>query len=120
MGVQPEELARTLVRRHAAKRRQAESRGAELRDDLRDLLEEEIGKGRVRRAWLVGSLAWGGFDLTSDVDVVVEGLAEEEAASLWDRLCTGLGASVDLLRLESLPRSFARRVEVDGEPLHVS
>ena len=120
MTVTPGDLARTLVRRHARARQEARSRAEELRGVLLREVREELAGGRLRRAWLVGSLAWGGFDLASDVDLVVEGLAEEDAATLWDRLCNELGARVDLLRLESLPPSFARRVLDQGEPLHVS
>lgn len=120
MGVRPEELARTLVRRHARKRRQAHARGQALRDELHRLVDDQLAEGRFDRAWLVGSLAWGGFDLSSDVDLVVEGLAEEDAAAFWDRLSCELGARVDLLRLESLPAEFARRVLSEGEPLHVA
>jgi predicted nucleotidyltransferase len=117
--VTPEDLARTLVRRHAKAREQARSRAEGLRGVLLREVRDEIARGRLRRAWLVGSLAWGGFDLASDVDLVVEGVAEEDAAALWDRLSTELGARVDLLRLESLSASFARRVHDEGEPLHV-
>jgi predicted nucleotidyltransferase len=120
MPVTPDELARTLVRRHAERRRRAKSRGEAVREGLRRVVAEEITSGRLHGAWLVGSLAWGGFDLTSDVDLVVEGLAEADAASFWDRLTSELGATIDLLRLESLPPDFARRVRSEGEPLHVS
>jgi predicted nucleotidyltransferase len=119
MGVGPDELARTLVQRHAAERRRAKSRGEALREELQGMVREEIAAGRIDRAWLVGSLAWGGFDLSSDVDVVVEGLAADDSTALWDRLCTALGTRVDLLRLEGLTSAFAHRVRSEGEPLHV-
>lgn len=118
--MRPEELARTLVERHAERRRQSRVSGESLRGDLRRVVGEELAGRRFRRAWLVGSLAWGGFDLGSDVDLVVEGLAEADAAALWDHLSAELGARVDLLRLESLPSDFANRVKREGEPLHVS
>lgn len=120
MAVKPEDLARNLMLRHGIQRRQADERGERLRARLAAAVGDELAAGRFRRAWLVGSLAWGGFDAASDVDLVVEGLAEADAAGLWDRLSTALGAPVDLLRLETLPPGFAQRVVSEGERLDVS
>lgn len=119
MGVTPEELARTMVRRHGEALERARARARTLRAELGRTVAEEMAAGTFRRAWLVGSLAWGSFGATSDVDLVVEGLCEEGSARLWDRLCQELGTRVDLLRLESLPPEFAQRVLREGEPLHV-
>jgi predicted nucleotidyltransferase len=120
VSVKPEDLARTLVRRHAEERRRAESRAQELRAGIRHTIAEAISRGIIRRAWLVGSLAWGGFDRTSDVDLVVEGLCSEKSSTMWDQLSAELGVRVDLLRLESLPPGFTDRVRSEGVPLHVS
>jgi predicted nucleotidyltransferase len=120
VAVTPQELARTLVRRHARDRQAEAIRAEDLRARIRGIVAELLACGAIRRAWLVGSLAWGGFGRRSDVDLVVEGLALEEAPALWDRLTAELAARVDLLRLESLPPRFAERVVKDGEPLHVA
>ncbi len=75
---------------------------------------------RPRRAWLIGSLAWGGFGGHSDVDVVVEGLDVEATSRLTVDLVRGLPVMPQVLRLEELPPSFADRVVSDGVPLDVA
>ena len=120
MSVRPEDLAATLLRRHRRELAQHETRAAHLKAVLRDEVALLVREGRIRRAWLIGSLAWGAIGLRSDVDVVVEGLAPEQAALLWDRLGERLAAPVDLLRLEDLEPSFRDRVLAEGVRLDVS
>lgn len=69
-------------------------------------------------AWLIGSLAWGGFGERSDVDVVVSGLKGDEATRLELLLVGAAGVPVDLLHLETLPESFRSRVLAEGTVVH--
>ena len=117
--MRPEELAAALVRRERRRRERAQGRAERLRRAVIDQLVAELRAGRFERAWLIGSLAWGDVHERSDVDVVVEGLAADEAGSLWNELSEASGVPVDLLRLEDLGESFRRRVETEGEAVHV-
>lgn len=67
-------------------------------------------------AWLIGSLAWGGFGERSDVDVVVRGLEPAQAVRLERELARAAQAPVDLLDLDSLPADFRARVLEEGVP----
>lgn len=114
MAVGAKEVAATLVVRRQ-REREADARRAE---EVRAATLELVGSGLARmpgtRAWLIGSIAWGGFGLRSDVDVVVEGLTSEEATELELALLARLELPVDLLRLEELPEGFRARVLADG------
>jgi len=72
----PEELARTLMARHAARLAGWERRADALRGALSRELASVRGEWSFTRAWLIGTLAWGGFGERSDVDLVLEGLDE--------------------------------------------
>ncbi len=117
-GAAPSDLARALVRRHREVREHYEQRARELRAAVAEEANALIAEGLARRAWLVGSLAWGEHGPRSDVDIVLDGLPRTEQATVWDRLCGRLGVSVDLLRLEDLSDSFRERVLADGVPFH--
>lgn len=69
-------------------------------------------------AWLIGSLAWGGFGERSDIDVVLRGATPEQACRLEVLLTHDLRLPVDMLRLEELPDSFRERVVNQGVLLH--
>jgi predicted nucleotidyltransferase len=75
-------------------------------------------KGAIDAAWLVGSLAWGGFGARSDVDLVVRGAALETLGAIAARAEEKLGPDaqgrIDVLRLEDLPPSFRERVLSTG------
>jgi predicted nucleotidyltransferase len=76
---------------------------------LRGSLAREIeGAADVVRAWLIGSLAWGGFGERSDIDLVVEGPSAPQALHLGHRVTGRLGVHVDVLRLEEWEPSSAR------------
>jgi predicted nucleotidyltransferase len=81
---------------------------------LTTAVPELRGELRFDRAWLIGSLAWGGFGPRSDVDLVVEGLAAAHRVLLADRLGESTGRSVDLLPFEELPPAFQARVLAEG------
>lgn len=114
MTVRPADLANTLVRRFAEERTRCEHQALALRHAVDREMSDVLAEGVIRRAWLIGSLAWGSFGPGSDVDVVVEGLAPESSGLLWDRLCGRLGVRVDLLQIENLPEAFRQRVLAEG------
>jgi predicted nucleotidyltransferase len=116
--VRPEQLALALVRR-----RERASDGDVLdAATVRARLDAVLlaSPSRPLRAWLIGSLAWGGFGAGSDVDVVVEGLDVEATSRLAVHLVRQLPVMPQVLRLEELPPSFATRVLDEGIPLDVA
>jgi predicted nucleotidyltransferase len=117
MAAAPQDLASTLLRRAAARRDASErEREACLAEVMRAIpvLRRELGLGRV---WLIGTLAWGGFGVRSDVDVVVEHADTDAANALGERLGDLTGRAVDVLVLGALPQTFQARVVAEG--LHV-
>ncbi|OGQ25599.1 MAG: hypothetical protein A2138_04260 [Deltaproteobacteria bacterium RBG_16_71_12] len=114
MTVTPQQLASTLRARQRRLREEHAARARELRGKL-DVAIAALGRqGRFTRAWLIGSLAAGTFGVDSDVDVVVEGSSPTDDDALGSALARALGVDVDVLRLEALPESFARRVLDEG------
>lgn len=96
--------------REVRARREALER--ETRERVVATLREHLPPGVT--AWLIGSLAWGGFGERSDVDVVVAGLSAADATRLEPLLVRVAGVPVDLLHLETLPESFRARVVSEG------
>lgn len=72
---------------------------------------------RPTRTFLIGSLAWGGFGVGSDVDLVVEGIDAAAASRLAAHLIRELPVMPQVLRLEELPPSFRERVLTEGVAL---
>jgi len=70
------------------------------------------------KAWLIGSLAWGGFGERSDVDLVLDGVDSTLATSIEIALCRAVQVEVDLLTYRQLPPSFRARVEREGITIH--
>jgi predicted nucleotidyltransferase len=116
VSVTPAETVATLRQRSAEARRQAEIRASATREQtlavVRALLPQEA------RAWLIGSLAWGGFGVRSDIDLVLSGVDGPRASEIETVLCEATGVAVDLLTFESLPWSFRERIEREGMALH--
>lgn len=116
MSVTPAETAATLQKRSAELRRQAETRAETAREQalaiVRGLLAPKM------RAWLIGSLAWGGFGTRSDVDLVLSGVDPERVGAIEDALLRTLRVEVDLLVFEELPVSFRERIEREGIAIH--
>lgn len=122
LSVAPSELASTLIRRHRASMAQLGAGREALRTAVGPAWARACAEVKVRplRAWLIGSLAWGGFGAESDVDVVVEGLTPEQEVALWSALEGALAHAVDLLRLEDLEAAFQQRVRDEGLALDVT
>ena len=116
MLVTPQEAAATLRQRSADARRVAEIHAADVRDRVGALVRAQLPVGG--RAWLIGSLAWGGFGVRSDVDLVLDGVDGQTAISIEVAVCTALGIEVDLLSFEALPPSFRERIEDQGLVIH--
>ncbi len=114
MTVDPADLARELVRRRRVERDGHKRRAEMLRSAVAGEAAAIIGDLWGRRAWLIGSLAWGNFGQRSDVDIVFEGLAPDRIGEVAARLGDRLRVSVDVLRLEDLPRGFQDRVRAEG------
>jgi predicted nucleotidyltransferase len=117
MAVAPGQLASVLRRRQRERLERAAELATHVRAHIAALVE---ALGLSQQVWLIGSLAWGGFDESSDVDLVVEGVSERRLTQLWCHLERELKRSVDLLRFEDLPESFRSRVLGEGVRLDVS
>ena len=83
---------------------------AERIPQIREVVAGARAEGVCTRVWLFGSYAWGAPTEASDVDVLVEGDADEVA---W-RLTRSLGCEVDAWRLTDAPASLAARPMSDG------
>ncbi len=114
MTVTPEQLAQVLVERRRQRRLVHEQHAAQCRERLPTLVVRLAREYHFTRAWLIGSLVVGTFGEHSDVDVVVEGLADDRIGAVWGALEDGLATPVDLLRIESLSDSFRARVLREG------
>jgi predicted nucleotidyltransferase len=114
MPVDPSELAHELVRRRKAELDENTRRADEVRVIVRAEVAALIREGLARRAWLIGSLAWGRFGVRSDVDVVLEGLAVARIGAVAERLAGHVHADVDILRIEEIPATFRQRVLAEG------
>lgn len=112
--VTPAQLADTLIRHFRTEREAHEARAIQLRRDLGEWARAGKEAGLLRHAWVIGTLAWGGWGVGSDVDVVVEGLEPGRDAGLWTELTSRTQCAVDLLEIETLPEGFARRVRDRG------
>ena len=117
MTVSPETAAGALMARARAEQAVLRAHLAEVRAGLAALvstLRDDFGATRVV---LFGSLAWGGFHHSSDVDVAVDGVEGDDYWQALGALGPLCGHRVDLLRLGKMPASFRRRVLSEGERL---
>jgi predicted nucleotidyltransferase len=116
MPLSAEESARQFQERAQRARAERERRAVEVRaaveQQVKTLLPPE------GRAWLIGSLAWGGFGERSDVDLVISGVTGPQASLLEDAVGRVARATVDVLQLDELPASFRQRVVREGVPIH--
>ncbi len=112
MSLTSVEAAATLRAREAAETLERERRAAAARSALRAALAEFLRPGE--RAWLIGSLAWGGFGQRSDVDLVVDAIPADRMVELERLVARATGAPAELLELVALPTGFRERVEREG------
>ncbi len=110
-------LARELLRRAARNAATATSRRELAVRQTRQVVQRLLADGVIARAWLIGSAATGTFGTRSDVDVVVEGLEQQQHGKALLMFEREVDAVVDLLQLEQLPAPFRERVISEGEPL---
>jgi predicted nucleotidyltransferase len=115
VSVTPEELAQTLLRRAAKRRIEDERAGEECLRAVRGVVATLRASLAFDRAWIIGSLAWGGFGVRSDVDVVIEGGSPEALVTAAEEIGAATGRSVDALSLEQLSPAFRRRVLLEGQ-----
>ncbi len=118
MTVSVEQTVATLRARATARRAAQDARAQAVRDRLLRSLRAHLPP--TTKAWLIGSLAWGGFGERSDVDLVLHGADSGFACRLELLLTRELDVPVDVLRAEDLPATFRQRVERDGIPCHGS
>jgi predicted nucleotidyltransferase len=116
MGVTPAETAATLRQRSAEARRQAEIHAAAVREQALGIVRGLLPPGA--RAWLIGSLAWGGFGVRSDIDLVLSGVAGPRETEIEVAVCRATATEVDVLTFEFLPPAFRERIEREGMALH--
>ncbi|MBI1948901.1 MAG: nucleotidyltransferase domain-containing protein [Deltaproteobacteria bacterium] len=114
MTVTPADLRATLLARARQKRAGEEARRRVLVEGAERAAADLAGTGRIVRAWLIGSAAWGGFGERSDVDVVVRGLDVAHRVAAEDLFGAACHGPVDLLRFEDLDAAFQARVEREG------
>jgi predicted nucleotidyltransferase len=107
-----EESARQFRERGLRARAERERRAAEIRTEVESQLRALLPSGA--RAWLIGSLVWGGFGERSDVDVVLSGVSAAEETRIEDAVARVARVDVDLLDFDKLPASFQRRIEQEG------
>lgn len=116
MAMDAQATARILRERAQRARAEREGRAAEALRHVEALVPPLLPAGG--RAWLIGSLAWGGFGERSDIDLVTCGVDGADATRIEDAVTRSVGVSVDLLDFEALPPGFRERVEREGIPLH--
>lgn len=111
-----EDTVRTLRERARREQQQREAHAAATRVAVEEAVRTHLPE--QGRAWLIGSLAWGGFGERSDVDLVLSGVGSAQATEIEDAVVQAAGTAVDVLELEELPASFRARVESEGCALH--
>ena len=93
---------------------------AEARAILPRLVSHLVEAHGARRVWLFGSLAEGGFEEDSDIDLAVEGLpagaAPFRAAAELDDLARPF--RVDLVPIEDASDALRERILQHGESIH--
>jgi predicted nucleotidyltransferase len=106
-----------LAERIATRDRAARDRAEALRVRLPSCVRRLRARGATRVV-LFGSLATGApLHAATDVDLAVWGLSERDVLDLALDLEDDLGASVDLVRVESAGPSLLARIARDGKEL---
>lgn len=89
------------------------------REKAAEIARQLARRFNVTRVYLFGSLATGDFDLFSDIDLAVSGLAEREylkAYGLAEEIARPF--AVDLLLLEGAAETLRERVQKEGIVLY--
>jgi len=110
--------ARSLRARLQLAARHAEAKAERMRQEAQvaaRLLAERHGATRV---WLFGSLAWGQPHGKSDVDLMVEGIADLAWLAAIRTAEEVIDAPVDVVRIEDAPPSLRARVMQEGRLIH--
>ncbi len=116
MAVLPETAVKLLRQRSRLDRDQRMRHGEQVRARLIRALRDALPP--AAEAYLVGSLAWGGFGPHSDVDLVVRGV-EQKCALHLERIAAEIAAAeLDLLDFDELPASFRERAVSEGVRIH--
>jgi predicted nucleotidyltransferase len=116
MPTSPHDTVVTLLQRSARAREAALKHAGEVREQVVALVRAQLPAGA--HAWLVGSLAWGGFGERSDVDLVLDGVSGPLATAIEIAVAKATGVEVDLLALRELSPSFQSRVKQEGFAIH--
>jgi predicted nucleotidyltransferase len=116
MPTSPHDTVVTLQQRSARARETALKRADEVRAQVVALVRGQLPAGA--RAWLIGSLAWGGFGERSDVDLVLDGVSGPLATAIEIAVTKATGVEVDLLTWHALSPSFQSRVQQEGLAIH--
>lgn len=90
---------------------------AEYRSDVKRAVEISKEEG-CREIYVFGSVAAGGVDLFSDIDIAVRGCPPERFYSLLGRLIDELRHTVDLVDLD-VETGVAEFLEEEGQLIHV-
>lgn len=88
-------------------------------DKAKEAAQQLACRYRVEKVYLFGSLAVGGFDEESDIDLAVCGLSDEKYLKAYGLVeSIALPFNVDLISLESAADTLKARVEREGIVLY--
>lgn len=118
MGSAPYIRLDALRIRAADERKRATERAALAREAVIEIVRSRLPP--EGRAWLIGSLAWGGFGTRSDVDLVFDGVDPARSVDIETAVVRCLDVPVDVLALTELPDSFKARIYREGIAIHGS
>ena len=112
MSPSVKEAVNTLRAREVAAREAREQHRRRSLDAVIAALRPLLRSGD--RGWVFGSLAWGGFSASSDLDLALEGVEGARLVDIERTAARAAGVPVDLVDLGDLPPSFQERILRDG------
>ena len=113
MAVTVQDAVATFKARAAAEAEERASLAASVRQQLPAVATTLRERGAIE-VWLFGSMATGRVHESSDVDIAVWGVPDDEVATLSYELTLRLGRHVDVVPLEGAPRLLVTRVREEG------